>query len=178
MHFLGQIVYPRFSEWERHAIETRSGIIFAPYDFFIAYDRDVTRPSKTRAYFSWLEAIGFEEKILRPNGWRLPIAGELEWVAEENDAHEFVLKRLNLGLNGYIPKEKMTDYRNGFSDVSMRLVSDIATRGYYWSSTSSTGSTALALSFGESVLAKDMPEVDEKGSEKGFGYSIRCVKDI
>lgn len=175
---MGQIFYPRFSEWERHAIETKRGIIFAPHNFFIAYDHDVTRPSKTRAYFSWPEAIEFEEKILRPNGWRLPIASELEWVAEQNDAHEFVLKRLNLGLYGYISKEKMTDYNNGLSDDSMRLVTDTATRGYYWSSTSSTGSTAFALSFGGSILAKDMPEVDERGGEKGFGYSIRCVKDI
>ena len=165
---MGQIFYPNFSEWEKRAVRTRNGILFAPQDFTIDYERS------RRCYFDWYEALGFEEKVLRPNGWRLPTANELEEVTEEG--HEFIFRKLNLGLYGYIPNDKMVDYRCTFSPVGSRFVSEISMRGYYWSSTSDTSSTAFVIGFGGSRLVKDQPAVDSY--EKGYGRNIRCVRDI
>lgn len=165
---MGQIIYPRFSEWEKRMVQTASGVLFAPEDFTIDYE--IGR----RCYFDWYEAVGFEDKVLRPNGWRLPTASELEEVVEEG--YEFVFRELNLGLYGYISGDKMSDYRHIFSPAGSRYVSDISMRGHYWSSTSDTGSTAFAIGFGGSRLVKDQPAV--YGYAKGYGRNIRCVRDI
>ena len=103
---MGQIIYPNFSDWARRMVQTASGVLFAPQDFTIDYE------TGRRCYFDWYEALGFEEKVLRPNGWRLPTASELEEVAEHG--YEFVFRELNLGLYGYIPNNEMTDYRRFF----------------------------------------------------------------
>ena len=158
---MGQIIYPNFSDWARRMVQTASGVLFAPQDFTIDYE------TGRRCYFDWYEALGFEEKVLRPNGWRLPTASELEEVAEHG--YEFVFRELNLGLYGYIPNNKMTDYRRFFSPAGSRYVFDTSTRGYYWSSTSDSGSTAFALGFGGSRLVKDHPAV---------GAYMKGVRDI
>lgn len=164
---MGQIIYPNFANWEKQTIRTKSGVIFAPQDFFIDYE-----PGR-RSYFDWHEAMGFEEKVLRPNGWRLPTASELESIAEEGS--DFVFRKLNLGLYGYISNDRMSSYRRTLLPIGSRHVTDISMRGYYWSSTSNTGSTAFALGFGGSRLLKDHPVVNIYA--KNYGRNIRCVKD-
>lgn len=60
--------YPDFESWKDNLIELDRGLKFAPEDFYV----------KNRKLFTWDEAMEYEGKVLKPNGFRLPTL--VEWT--------------------------------------------------------------------------------------------------
>lgn len=159
--------FPNFDEWRKHAIETKGGLVFAPHDFFVSYGLN-----QTRHYFTWLEAKGFEEKVLKPEGWRLPTAEEWEYLILEGVIGPHYC-RLKLEANGYIAKDSMVSYRRTLSPTGIRYVTNLGERGYYWASDEGGFDTALALGFGSRFIDSDKPVVHSY--MKDYGRSVRCI---
>ena len=167
-----EVVYPDFSYWKENAIEW-AGLRFAPEDFYV-----VDEQGRRKTHFAWDEAIEYEEKVMKPNGWRLPT--DNEWYQAR--AYRFaigrqffygdLLKCLRLNLNGVV-----TTCGNS-EEESLR---EVGRAGFYWTSDdavfSSSSLNPRAFPPRAIVLGVDY-EGDTHGDvsmEKVFQVSVRCV---
>lgn len=177
--------YPDFSKWENNMVKTKSGLLLAPEDFVLTYG------SQKRSHFSWIEAIGFERKLLRPNGWRLPTAEEWEEIISGYGSTTKMLEETNLGYHGHVSPCTMRRYREKFSRF---YVFERGLTGCYWSSTelvryhppiednSSNDYTPSAEPIFKSAYAMYLSGAVSRRTfvsifPKEYGYNIRCVAD-
>lgn len=161
--------YPDFDKWDREAIETNvwlhtnpdtvrdSFLVVAPENFHIEHG------GKIKMYFTWDEAREYEEKVLKPHGWRLPTAKEVAMLCATyvdtqgcDDVRRFE-KELNFARDGYVDSDGE--------------VTDINTEGDWWTSTfSCTTTTARCLTVGSYFSPQG-------NANKDFGLSVRAVKE-
>lgn len=155
--------YPNFKEWKKIAFHTRTGLCFAPEDFYI-----IKEDYRRKSYFSKAEAFELEESVMKPNGWRLPTRDEWLRVMQELGDIEGVREVLRLGINGYI---KWQDVEKYDSNPSMVAPVCFGSMSYYWSSTISpdTKLNLLRLTNTEALLVSE-----HRYTER---FSIRCVRD-
>lgn len=155
--------YPDFESWKDNLIELDCGLKFAPEDFYVG----------NRKFFTWNEAMEYEEEVLKPNGFRLPTL--VEWAmafcecGQEDDGSDDPDKfeeKLKLKKNGYIPPYRMDDYKK---DPSSTSEDDQGSFGYFWSATPISAAVSYGLDYNSGGVNP------QGGSNKGYGYSVRCV---
>lgn len=152
--------YPDFESWKKNAIKV-DGLTFAPEDFYV-----LDKQGRKKEFFTWYEAMEYEEKILKPNGWRLPTENELQQVCR---AFIYDLQKarscLHLGLNGLIWPEDMDKYNSTFDAP---IGHGVVSFGGYWSCTeySGWGAHSLHLNSSETLI---------NCNDKFHGFSVRCV---
>lgn len=147
-----------FEEWEKNGTKVEKlGIIVASRDVDLNYD-DMGVVRENNVYYTYNKAMEVEKKHLKPNGWRLPTKDE--WQALYDEYGNDIVDVLGLQKNGYISAANGSLYDQG-------------TYGYYWSSTAGSSAT-LAYDFG--FNASDF--YPQGHNLKGYGSSVRCVKDI
>ncbi len=106
-----------------------------------------------------------EEKLLSPNGWRLPTCGEWAQTFNEFGRIDF-RKKLGLRLQGYIPAKGMPAYNRTL--ISTFFCKGADTFGDYWSRTKGTDRCAWLLD----LTSRRASLV---WSHKDFGGSVRCI---
>lgn len=118
-----------------------------------------------KKHFTWDEAIEAVKKL--GNGWRLPTRKEWSLICEEFGCDEdgelsgaLLAKNLNLEANGW------KDYGNGSLNSS-------GTHGYWWSSTAYNTAYCYNLDYNTSDGL-----YSGYGSNRYYGISVRCVRDI
>lgn len=151
------IKYPDFDTWEDNSISLLNGeLILAPEDFYV-----IDKNGEKKEYFTWDEAMEYEEKVLKPNGWRLPTCRELCLIAanyvneEGNDDTELFMDELHANLKGHKDEDGNINY--------------VGSRGYWWSSTAASSTDARRLSFGSGYF------YPQYNNAKGYGFAVRCV---
>lgn len=165
---LKEAIFPEFATWQRDAINTKSGLVFAPSDLYIS-NKDGVR----RYYFTWDEAMQIEQQILRPCGWRLPTSDEWITTIKEFRTLDRLTEGLKLTANGFVPREAMKKYRKDPGDTRSSLRGPY---GFYWSSTvnPSNSNCAYVLYFSEDG---EYVNPGTGSNSKYYGLAVRCVKD-
>ena len=131
---LDDFTVPNLSEWEEQIIDM-DGIPFAPQDFYV-----LDKQGNKKEYFTWYEALEFEEKILRPLGWRLPTVEESQHVINTY-GYKRLLERLNLLLTGCVWYGDVAKYNHG----DRNRPCGIGMHSHYWTRTPCEGQTAYCL---------------------------------
>lgn len=155
--------YPDFESWKDNLIELDCGLKFAPEDFYVG----------DRKFFAWDEAMEYEEKVLKPNGFRLPTLAEWTMAFCEcgqkedgSDDPDKIEEKLKLKKNGYILFYDMDDYKKDPSSVSEY---NQGASGYFWSSTANSATSAYYFYYNSTAIDP------QNYNNKGNGFSIRCV---
>lgn len=156
-------IYSDFSVWEKYAIRTKSGLIFAPDDLVV---RDGLGHQKE--FFTWKEAMELEESVLKPAGWRLPTMDEWKRAVFEFRSAKKIRSALDLGLNGIIEVNLMDSYNY------RPRVEIVAFRGIYGLYRSSTTYQDFSKKQFLSLYLDSSVAVPFNNSEDK-GYSVRCV---
>ena len=149
-------VFPDFSAWRERTIRTRSGLYFAPEDFYI-----VNEIGARKTYFTWEEAIVLEQSVAISAGWRLPTSSDWKQIVGEFKDPTSLRFGLDLGYHGCIWTGKMDEYNYNHDSVPPLL------KGYYgcyWSSTFACG-----LVFNKSYIHATKSSCDT------LGFSLRFV---
>lgn len=151
------IKYPDFDTWEDNSISLLNGeLILAPEDFYV-----IDKNGEKKEYFTWDEAMEYEEKVLKPNGWRLPTCREMCLIAanyvneEGNDDTELFMDELHANLKGHKDEDGN--------------INGVGSNGYWWSSTASSNGYARYLIFFSGYFRP------QSNGNKGYGFSVRCV---
>ena len=157
-------IYPDFSLWDKNAIKTDSGIIFAPEDFCVIDEYD-----RWKSYFTWDEAIELERTVLRPAGWRIPSLEEWRLAVAEYGKSKMIRSALHLECNGFVSSDLMADYN---LHPSVEHISHADRMGFYWSSTTRGETVVYRLYLGKTNVRTSCNFV------RSFGYNVRCVKSL
>ena len=176
---LYMVIYPAFYTWHKEAINTKSGLIFAPEDFYIVKRRehlltdDGCAGSEThrKTFFTGDEALELEKKVLMPNGWRLPTKDDWQAVCDEFRTPGRLKRKLKLTLNGYIDYDEMGEYNQ---KLEANNILGLGPFGYFWSSTEFDKASMYCMGIGNSLIGRFLgPTVAV--DRRDYGYSIRCV---
>lgn len=154
-------IYPDLSPWWKNAIHTKSGVVFAPEDFYLLDEQ-----GRRKEFFTWDEALDIEKKILRPNGWRLPTINDWAKAVIEFKKSKYMRLKLNLGLNGFIWWGEVDMYN---MNLDMAVPGFQGMYGYYWSSTKYSKYRIYNMHVSTSKIRL------VHGSYSDYGNSIRCV---
>lgn len=154
-----------FKDWEKGIRSKLADIIVAPENVTKELAGDIGTEKEGKMYFTYNEAMELEEKVLKPNGWRLPTRSEWVLLAEEFgqdkngklDAH-VLMDNLCLPLTGGVWTGSLL---NG------------TTYGVYWSRVSFSDTFAYVLHF---TTAGDA--YPQRIDSKMDGFAVRAVKDI
>lgn len=153
-----------FDRWEQGGIKSKlANLIIAPENCnFVDLSINVGTEIDGNVYYTFTEAMELEEKVLLPNGWRLPTRSEWALLVEEfgqNEEGELdvgrLTERLTLPFTGYFGGGS---FRNG------------DTYGNYWSRTSHSDTNAYYLSFDASNI------YPQDYNDKQYGFAVRAVK--
>ena len=151
-----------FSEWERNAIRTDFGLVFAPEDFHFS-----DRTGRRRDYFSGGQARMLEECLFIPAGWRLPTLDD--WIAAATTFRSSERMRSELGLktNGFIHPDDWEKFKKQPTAITPLHQ---GVRGYYWSSTKhgDCSSWFLRITNPKGIMTTKYCYWEE-------GLSVRCV---
>ena len=159
--------YPDYSMWEKEAIHTDSGLIFAPEDFYV-----IDEEGNRRDLFTLDEAMGEDNKIIPPKGWRLPTYDEWEMIADEFDTPKRIRLGLNMDFNGIVSLYDFDEYKDNLGSFEPI---EFGESGYYWSSTQwRYDSVGVLHFFDKALLAGNSLEF---AVEIGDGCSVRYVLD-
>lgn len=165
--------YPDFKRWNVDAITTQvldstravtaftneeDWLQFAPEDFYIEKD------GEKQYHFTWDEAMKYEKKVLRPNGWRLPTCKELRQLAATYVNDEDGLDDVDSFINDFNAEMRGYVY---YATGNVRVVGSY---GYWWASTAYSTTSARHLGFYSGGFG---PQVN---GPKGYGFAVRCVK--
>ena len=153
-------------EWGENGIKSKlTGLIVAPENITKDLAGDIGTEKDGKMYFTWYEAMKLEEKVLKPNGWRLPTRSEWVLLAEEFGQNEYgeldadvLMKSLKLPLTGNVWSGSLN---NGTAN------------GYYWTRASSSDTNAYRLRFNTS--GDVYPQFS---SSKMSGFAVRAVKEV
>ena len=151
--------------WEKDGIKSDlTGLIVAPENVTKDLAGGIGTEHDGKRYFTYDEAMELEEKVLKPNGWRLPTRSEWVLLAEEFGQNEngepdgnIFAKKLNLPLPGYFWQGTLYSGTTG---------------AYYWSRVSYSTTHAYDLHFNTSGGLSP-----QNYHNKMDGFAIRCVKD-
>ena len=156
--------YPVFSAWEKDAIRTEFGLVFAPEDLYYIDSR-----GRRWEFFAGDEALELERKLLKPSGWRLPTRDDWANVSRTLRTSERIRSDLSLQSKGFIHPDDWKAYKS-----QSKVVSPLrqGVRGYYWSSTQhgSCSSFFLRITMPKGIKTTDYCYWAE-------GLSIRCVRN-
>lgn len=152
------------SRWEENGIKSElAGLIIAPEDY--------VAPNGKR-YFTYDEAMELEEKVLKPNGWRLPTANEWTKIVAEfgtDENPDAAIEVLNLESNGFIWDNCMKEYNKDPKDYDSVIGRGVG--GHWWSATATSSTYAYLLyTFSGRVIPQDI-------NDRGDGFAVRCVKE-
>lgn len=150
--------YPDFAEWESIGV---CGLSFASRNLEI-----VDKYNRVHRHFTYGEAKSLEEKILRPNGWRLPTSEEWRKVKDKHPTTTGDV--LKLTKNGWVWPEDIIEWSRDPSAILK--ITHQCDAGCYWSSTASDDFEAQGL-----VIPKSI-HVCMCGFIEYCGLSIRCVR--
>lgn len=159
--------YPDYSMWEKEAIHTDSGLIFAPEDFYV-----IDEEGNRRDLFTWDEAMGEDNKIIPPEGWRLPTRDEWEMIADEFDTPKRLRKGLNMDFHGIVSMYDIDEYKDNLDSF---VPLEQGEYGYYWSSTQWRRDSVGILHFFDKAIIVGC--CSEFSAETGDGCSVRFILD-
>jgi uncharacterized protein (TIGR02145 family) len=140
------------------------------------YNDDSTNCTTRGGLYQWDEAMQYNSESLQgicPGGWHIPSFNEFQTLESSVNFIGNALKEIGQGVG-----DGSGTNASGFSALlagnrhSDGYFNDLGTYARFWSSTEGEPETAYMLRLtnaGSSVLLYDI--------NKGFGYSVRCVKD-
>ena len=170
-----KIIYPDFYTWQKKAITLKSGLVFAPEDFYIVKRQEylitddgcVGSATSRKDFFTGNEALELEEKILKPAGWRLPTKDDWQTTLNELKTLRRLRRKLKFTLEGYVDPDFMDEYNQ---NPSLSSAFGQGYSGYWWSSTQYCYPDIMHCM---ALLERLDPIMHINGCD--FGYSIRCV---
>ncbi len=134
-------------------------------------------PEKRKEYgkfYNWY-AVN-DPRGLAPEGYRIPTDKELEELIVEGEEDELGDTENILNPEIDLPLAGRRDYKRQFKTPTGMIyttsgkLSDVGSLGYYWSGSVSTYDQPKRLRFGSGAASMGT-------DERGFGFSVRCLKD-
>lgn len=142
------------------------------------YENNSENGKKYGKLYNWY-AVN-DKRGLAPEGLHIPTQGELQSLAIAVNKNGNALKAIGQGMakgagtNTSGLSVLLAGYRYYTGDINTIDFHSLGGSTYFWSSTEYDAACALTLNLS---LVDEGVSFDDRGGEKGSGYSVRCVKD-
>lgn len=136
------------------------------------YDNKAANGTKYGHLYNYYAVI--DSRNIAPSGWHIPTKAELETLALTVGSNGNALKVAGQGIEYGVGTNS-----SGFSALMSgmhyhtNIFDALEMNTYFWSSTEDDAANAFSMNMGYSTSGISI----YGGAYKGFGYSVRCVKD-
>ena len=142
---------------------------------FCYFDNDPTNGNKYGKLYNWHTVN--DPRGLSPKGWHIPIDSEwgklIDFLGGENTAGAKMKSTSGWAENG-TNESGFSGMPGGYRTFEGDFF-DLGNYGYWYSNTETPKEYDIDSAWGRSL--NEEGNVSREGSSKGYGYSVRCIKD-